>query len=772
MGTSRMSMYQLLGSFCQNRGWNYAVFWRLKNQNSKLLTCSETYFSFPKSPHVIKFEAKKFPFNNTVNSVVNRIDGFYGPDVGDSLELAVANMSRLVYYLGEGSFGQIAIARKHHWICSGRSFGGGENSTVVELPDEWKAQFAVGIKTIALIPVMPCGLVQLGSLETLEEDMELVEYIRLSFSSLRIPSGTGSPLTSVGCLSELPTALHSFMPQISVSSAISYDLSDQTSHASPEEKHPGFAVLDADNKERKLSKIHSSVLKFAEDLQMPQNGLYRFGPDRCYSGREAGAVSKPLPKKIETLSTQNWFTESCLEQNLANNVTFDPYLETEICLGDSRLTLQESASDQTFANRFTWGLSQTIDDDNFKFPASSELHKALGQAVYTGGNNCFGNSAFGDEDGFSGANAIVDQFNLEGRLETLLGDFEDWFMDGNRSEHLLDAIVADTCLLPENKSLSSQSGFAKPSDNLLMDFDAYFEMQDSIIDSATDNVCEHPGGEDMQLRSTDMKPSSCERKAACAKLQKTDTQAGVSLLNSDHWSVSHNSLVSWAEQSAMTSPTGSSITLSTLIDEVKKNPASVLSKNEVKLPKINRKRAKPGESCRPRPRDRQQIQDRIKELREIVPNGAKCSIDALFERTIKHMLFLRSIASHVDKLKNCTRPKVIKEENSNSEKSNGASWAVELGSQSGSCPLIVENLSQPGHMLVEMLCEEHGIFLEIAQVIRSLGLTILKGEMETRAEKIWAHFVIEVTRGFQRMDILWPLMQLLQPRSNVTLSKF
>ena len=40
-------------------------------------------------------------------------------------------------------------------------------------------------------------------------------------------------------------------------------------------------------------------------------------------------------------------------------------------------------------------------------------------------------------------------------------------------------------------------------------------------------------------------------------------------------------------------------------------------------PAKNKKRARPGESCRPRPRDRQLIQDRIKELRELVPNGAK-----------------------------------------------------------------------------------------------------------------------------------------------------
>ena len=41
--------------------------------------------------------------------------------------------------------------------------------------------------------------------------------------------------------------------------------------------------------------------------------------------------------------------------------------------------------------------------------------------------------------------------------------------------------------------------------------------------------------------------------------------------------------------------------------------------------KNNKKRARPGENCRPRPRDRQLIQDRIKELRDLIPSGAKVS---------------------------------------------------------------------------------------------------------------------------------------------------
>ncbi|KAL8512968.1 hypothetical protein ACS0TY_019217 [Phlomoides rotata] len=45
------------------------------------------------------------------------------------------------------------------------------------------------------------------------------------------------------------------------------------------------------------------------------------------------------------------------------------------------------------------------------------------------------------------------------------------------------------------------------------------------------------------------------------------------------------------------------------------------------------------------------IQDRIKELRELVPNSEKCSIDGLLDKTIKHMQFLRSVTHQADKLR-------------------------------------------------------------------------------------------------------------------------
>ncbi|KAH7541813.1 hypothetical protein FEM48_Zijuj02G0007400 [Ziziphus jujuba var. spinosa] len=105
-----------------------------------------------------------------------------------------------------------------------------------------------------------------------------------------------------------------------------------------------------------------------------------------------------------------------------------------------------------------------------------------------------------------------------------------------------------------------------------------------------------------------------------------------------------------------------------------------------------------------------------------------CSIDALLECTIKHMLFLQSVTKHADKLKQTGESKIIDKEGGLLLKDNfegGATWAFEVGSQS------------------MMLCEERGFFLEIADLIRAMILTILKGVMEARNDKIWARCAVE-----------------------------
>lgn len=56
--------------------------------------------------------------------------------------------------------------------------------------------------------------------------------------------------------------------------------------------------------------------------------------------------------------------------------------------------------------------------------------------------------------------------------------------------------------------------------------------------------------------------------------------------------------------------------------------------------------------------------------------------------------------------------------------------------------------------LLQMLCEEQGYFLEIADIIRGFQLNILKGVMETRDDKIWARFIVEVNQIIRYDEII------------------
>ncbi|MFS7905499.1 putative transcription factor bHLH family [Helianthus anomalus] len=143
--------------------------------------------------------------------------------------------------------------------------------------------------------------------------------------------------------------------------------------------------------------------------------------------------------------------------------------------------------------------------------------------------------------------------------------------------------------------------------------------------------------------------------------------------------------------------------------------------------KAGKKRSRPGESGKPRPRDRQLIQDRIKKLRKLLPSGSKCSIDSLLERTIKHMLFMQCITKHADKIGKCAEYKVM-----------------EVGNELKLCPIIVENIGTEGQMLVAMVCDEGVNFLEIAEAVRSLGLAIIKGVYDAYGDKTWMCFIVEV----------------------------
>ncbi|MCO5594599.1 hypothetical protein L7F22_048632 [Adiantum nelumboides] len=178
--------------------------------------------------------------------------------------------------------------------------------------------------------------------------------------------------------------------------------------------------------------------------------------------------------------------------------------------------------------------------------------------------------------------------------------------------------------------------------------------------------------------------------------------------------------------------------------------------------KAGKKRTRQGEKTVRRAKDRQLIQDRLHELRSIIPSSGKCSIDALLEKTIKYVGFLQTVTEEAGIWNDYGKMQAGEESHSSNGRKGGVSWAMEIGGHGRDCPLFVEDLKEPQHVLVEMLCEEEGLFLEIANTLRGLGLRILKGHMESRDEKMWARFVVQGNEHVHRVHIMWSLMHLLE----------
>ncbi|XP_038979355.1 uncharacterized protein LOC120109718 isoform X1 [Phoenix dactylifera] len=342
-------------------------------------------------------------------------------------------------------------------------------------------------------------------------------------------------------------------------------------------------------------------------------------------------------------------------------------------------------------------------------------------------------------DSCSNLSANISECIAELDMGSMAGAEKGLFLDSGL-EQLLDAIVG------ENANRASTYNSVATSVNPIAGLDS--EHKFSTIATV--------GG-----------PSLYRNQVAPAGLPSISTKSDVLLPHCDSEKIMHGSPKEALSVSHVSSwiDDGCSMNAGSAVLNQPKKPEEAI--------KVVKKRARPGESTRPRPKDRQQIQDRVKELREIVPNCAKCSIDALLDRTIKHMLFLQSVTKYADKLKQTDEPKMIVEEsgvvlkdNSSGGTSGGATWAYEVAGQTMVCPIIVEDLTPPGQMLVEMLCEERGFFLEIADIIRGFGLTILKGVMEIHDSKIWARFLVEANRDVTRMDIFLSLVQLLQQTSS------
>lgn len=606
----------------------------------------------------------------------------------DPLGLAVAKMSYHVYSLGEGVVGQVAVTGKHMWILADNHVTDCYSS--IEHCHGWQAQFSAGIKTVVVVAISPYGVIQLGSLNKVAENLKLVNHIRelllvLQDSSVESTSTMASHITrSSLSLSQTgavnkdkifsgSSTFNSTQKLVDPSYAISFPSNSSPSAGKTinKQKEPGLSTRKCEVTSLVRTTSEISLAEQQKKEEDKSSVFWSQVGDDCGLGH--------LRKDLELDDVMFPVYEFGIDIPLTPSDLLDPRSCT---VSSGFLHMPESLDvqiDMDFGkdleSETEFKTKSTLDTNSFNNYSGCELYEALRPAFQREFTNYdWGAEKFGNEI----PNSIPE--------ETI---------PYCGSGHLLEAVVASVCeKLPE------------PTCHKLQ------------VDSA----------------SCSLNQSLVENEASYCLSSEV---SGV-----------------WSSRGF------SSPNLSACSGQLERSQETA---------KVGKKRARPGESGRPRPRDRQLIQDRIKELRELVPSGSKCSIDALLERTIKHMLFLQNVTKHADKLSKCAELKVRNKENKKGIQNyeQGSSWAVEVGSHLKVGSIMVENINMNGQMLIEMMCEECSQFLDIVEAIRSLGLTILKGVTEAYGEKIWMCFVVEgqSNRSMHRMDVLWSLVQILQSKT-------
>ncbi|KAL8170324.1 hypothetical protein V2J09_022128 [Rumex salicifolius] len=673
-------LQELLRSLCLKTEWNYAVLWKLEHRARMVLTWEDAYYqSHPK--HETKC-------NEALGSLH---DGHFSHD---TLGLAVAKMSYHVYSLGEGIIGQVAITGKHQWIFSDEHQHVVNSLSSSEHYDGWQAQFLAGVQTIVVAAVLPHGVVQLGSLSKVNEDLNLVARLRDLFSTIQDSPGDhiSKPIQqSRQTILHTPDILHGCLldPAKAVTGGSTFVPIQKQDDGCQGVVLPSH-ICEA------VGLVRSTGL----DLPFPQDIENAKTVHLAYKKQELKAVTDHNVQKVTSVSQPNAAESHILCDALLSTTKYGA-------------KCNHLSSSQSLNRKL-----QREDGNNVEFPADDncletltssrkltvgyELHEALGSAFLKENYPSWWETEKPEPASIS---EIAD--GMEHSMLT----------SDTGTDHLLDAVVANFC--NKDVTLKRVESFATSFDSLL----------------TTEKTPE---------------PSS-----------NTSHTIGSACYSMDCSSILEKSI-----QYCLTSSGSYGMKTSNGFSSSGPSLCKGQSLPPTEPGKGNKKRARPGESCRPRPRDRQLIQDRIKELRELVPSGSKCSIDSLLERTIKHMLFLQSISKHADKLNTCARSRVSKDGSSHEQ---GASWAVEVGGHMKICPIVVENLNMNGQLMIEMLCEDCDYFLQIAEAIRGLGLTILKGITEAHADKTWMRFVVEGqnNRKMHRMDVLWSLVQILQTETAI-----
>ncbi|KAI4382220.1 hypothetical protein MLD38_008209 [Melastoma candidum] len=769
---------EALKTMCGVKQWDYAVFWKIGCHNPKLLIWEECYYEPPLCiiPQPSRFENNQVPSGGQREGCLAPMTGLHA---SEKVQLLVERMmiKNQIIVMGEGIIGRSAFTGNHQWISAG-SFS--RENHPPEVLSQLHHQFASGMQTIVVIPVKCHGLVQLGSSLALRENNGFVDEVRSLILQLGLVPGallSDNYLAPDAARPSLPVPpnkmsrvynctnsndfigglIPSSLANVHPVSGLSGGLGDcdnsrlSSKIAPPQLSADGCAAFDV-HKFLENTPLLEGIGLFngMNQVSMPLSIFDKGASSFCetektsFLGNPVHLEGVPL-LRVNNPMTNGWSSvprkTSCrlggalkseIDNLPSNENTADLGVVLEQCDSGTNSTISTNLKyeEQSFGHALGDDLFDILGSDYKQKILSAHTEKAIANDWNAGSEKLVKNTSnYGKI-----AESSLDYLTVRDGMS------ESCVFDGSGSDDLLDAVVSGTfskqCSdgnMSCNTTLTKANSVSVPSSSPVY---AHFAPKSNQTGGGYSEFAKTVGKSATSMSCSDVSGHSKER--TCPR---SDNSFGGSQISS------------WVEQCHFMKHENSVV------------PSGFSKRPGGETVKPGRKRLKPGENPRPRPKDRQMIQDRLKELRELVPSGAKCSIDALLERTVKHMLFLQSVTKHADKLKQTRESKIRDKEGGLLLKDNfegGATWAFEVGSQSMICPIIVEDLSHPRQMLVEMLCQERGLFLEIADAIRGMGLTILKGVMETRDDKIRAQFAVEANRDVTRMEIFMSLIHLLE----------
>ncbi|MCD7456929.1 hypothetical protein HAX54_033580 [Datura stramonium] len=738
---------ETLKSLCRSHGWSYGVFWGFDQRNSLLLTLQDAYYE------------------EQMGSVIDE-------------------MLLQVHILGGGIIGQAAFTKKHKWMFSEANhekqipIGSSNNSNLFLDDNEFEQQFSTGIKTIAVISVDRLGVLQFGSTNKLPERLCFVDQARKLFQGIG-----GSPTSSI-CenlhfvnSNVLPTANNESLMK---ESCFLEDLIQSvTCNAENQIMNSDVATTFlSENQFQNLSQFNYYSSQFDTQLQQGMfpsadffTGSHGF-QDSCLT-----STWEDLPSDMSiqdfnyVLSTgPNHFEYSAgATQNPHESSAFSSLGGFGVFANEDNTTeqycttlLNQDTSGplngyivQCPINQRKDGAVSTINDNILDTMGIISTSAGLNEKLRF---NADSDASVSIQSSITNAFETVEKVNCSNmspfeKMTNLVGVKHESRKPCNWSNALKPVVSTSNSEWTYSDASDLRS---RPANRLFSKLGL-----DQFLDGALSGSCSFAGSvSDDQLSGINKRrrigsSSGCNYLANPPCFSSFDKNTK---LEQPECGLERTRNLE-AKSEAVTK-----LDASTLIgDRCSINACNTILpvKGNEKSSRPTKKKAKPG--TRPVPKDRQLIYERLSELRGLIPNGEKMSIDRLLHRTVKHLLFLQGVTKHAEGLKRTEGLKDSKTRLNSKSNGNGVTWACEIGDQTMVCPLIVEDLSTPGQMLIEILCNEQGFFLEMVDIIRGFGLNILKGVMESRQTKMWAHFVVEAegNKLVTRRKIFSSLVQLL-----------